>query len=103
MTRTLIPAAPFLKTAGWATLTATAGVAPVAFTATETLCLRAIVRASPDNVDDVVIGPDSSASWYPLVPGAEYLIEAPVSTQFNLAAWFAKSVSEGQNISVLYV
>lgn len=64
---------------------------------------RAIWLADSANTDPVFIGPDATASYYPIAPGESYLLEAPKGYAFDLRRWYAKSAAASQALRVLYV
>lgn len=52
--------------------------------------------------EEVFIGPDDQANFYPLSPGQVFTIPNVTGARFDLSTWYFKSAAASQAISILF-
>lgn len=61
------------------------------------------IKADSDNEADILIGPDATASFWPLSPGDIYQIPMLEEFKIDLADWHVKSESASQGYKIIYL
>ena len=76
---------------------------PTRLSATDLLVSTALVFGVAANTDNVLVGPNSSATARTVFPSTEYQIPPVNGRTFNLKDWYAQSATASQALSIMYI